>query len=180
MAQSDEIETLIGRLVLGDRAAFTSLYAATAPKLFGVTLRILGDRPDAEEALQECFVKVWRHAERFRPGDYPAMAWLVSIARNAAIDRLRARRAPARDLDSVTDLADSSMTPEAAALNRDEGRRIDHCLGKLGPDRAKAVRAAYVDGFTYEELAERFSVPINTMRTWLRRSLLSLRECLSQ
>ena len=175
-----DLDALLAQLVLGNRSAFNTLYSRTSPKLFGVTLRILGNRSDAEEALQETFVKIWRNAERYQPGTHSAISWLVSIARNSAIDRLRSRRAPMRDLDAVAETADPAMGPEAMAVNRDEGRRIDFCLGELARDRATAVRAAYVDGYSYEELSARFNVPLNTMRTWLRRSLLSLRECLSR
>ncbi|MFO1106558.1 MAG: sigma-70 family RNA polymerase sigma factor [Amaricoccus sp.] len=173
-----ELEEMLARCGLGDRAAFRSLYAAAGPKLFGVTLRILGNRSDAEEAVQESFVKIWHHAGRYRPGRGSAIGWLVSIARNQAIDQLRARKAPTRDISDMIDLADQGPTPEASAIGADDRRRIDGCLGRLPADRASAVRAAYLDGHSYEELARRFEVPLNTMRTWLRRALIALRECL--
>jgi RNA polymerase sigma-70 factor (ECF subfamily) len=179
MADAD-LDELLARCGLGDRAAFRALYAATGPKLFGVALRILGNRGDAEEAVQEAFVKIWRGAGRFDAGRGSAAGWLVSIARNQAIDALRARRAPARDLAELPELADRGPTPEASALGADERRRIAGCLGELPPDRAAAVRGAYLEGWSYEELAHRFDVPLNTMRTWLRRSLIRLRECLTR
>jgi RNA polymerase sigma-70 factor (ECF subfamily) len=108
------------------------------------------------------------------------MGWLVSIARNQAIDTLRARKAPARDISKMVDLADKGPTPEVSALGADDRRRIEACLGTLPPDRAAAVTAAYVEGWTYDDLARRYDVPLNTMRTWLRRALISLRECLGQ
>ena len=147
-------------------------------KLYGVALRILGNRSDAEEAVQEAFVKIWHGAGRFQAGRGSAQGWLVSIARNQAIDALRARKAPARDISEMLDLADQGPTPEASALGADDRRRIEGCLGTLPRDRATAVKAAYVEGWSYEELARRFDVPLNTMRTWLRRALIALRECL--
>jgi RNA polymerase sigma-70 factor (ECF subfamily) len=173
-----EIERLLGRCALGDRAAFGALYAEVASKLFGVALRILADRGEAEEAAQEAFVRIWRNAGRYQPGRGSAAGWVVAIARNAAIDRARTRRAPTRDLAEVVDLADGGPTPEASAVMSDERRRVEACLGQLPPDRARAVRAAYLEGYTYDELARAFAVPLNTMRTWLRRALLSLRACL--
>lgn len=177
---SQDLDSLMAGISLGKRAAFDALYQGSSAKLFGVCLRILGNHADSEEALQETYVKIWRHADRYRPGQGPAIAWLVSVARNTAIDRLRARKAPMRGLDQIAETADPAPDPEAAAIGRAEGRRIDLCLGQLDADRAEAVRAAYVDGYSYEELATRFAIPLNTMRTWLRRSLLSLRECLTR
>lgn len=173
-----EIERLLGRCALGDRAAFGRLYAQAAPKLFGVSLRILANRGDAEEATQEAFVRIWQNADRFHSGRGSGPGWIVAIARNAAIDRARARRAPTRDIADMVDLADPGPTPEASAEAADDRRRIEGCLGQLPADRAQAVRAAYVEGHSYDELARRFEVPLNTMRTWLRRALIALRKCL--
>jgi RNA polymerase sigma-70 factor (ECF subfamily) len=123
-------------------------------------------------------VKVWHNAGRYRPGRGSAAGWLVAIARNAAIDRLRARKAPTRDVTEMIDLADPGPTPEASASTADDRRRIDACLQQLPADRARAVQAAYVEGHSYDELARAFDVPLNTMRTWLRRALIALRQCL--
>ena len=128
-----EIERLLGRCALGDRAAFGRLYAQAAPKLFGVSLRILGHRGDAEEATQEAFVRIWQSAGRFQSGRGSAPGWIVAIARNAAIDRVRARKAPTRDIADMIDLADPGPTPEASAAASDDRRRIEGCLGQLPP-----------------------------------------------
>ena len=173
-----EIERLLGRCALGDRSAFGRLYAQAAPKLFGVSLRILGHRGDAEEATQEAFVRIWQNAGRFQAGRGSGPGWIVAIARNAAIDRVRARKAPTRDIADMVDLADPGPTPEASAEASDDRRRIEGCLARLPGDRAQAVRAAYVEGHSYDDLARRFDVPLNTMRTWLRRALIALRKCL--
>jgi RNA polymerase sigma-70 factor, ECF subfamily len=178
MLDDAEIAQLLSRCALGDRRAFARLYEVAAPKLYGVGLRILSDRGDAEEAAQEAFVKIWHSAGRYQAGRGSAGGWIVAIARNAAIDRLRTRRAPTRDISDMVDLADPGPTPEASAATADDRRRIDRCLGQLPADRAKAVRAAYVEGHSYEELARHFDVPLNTMRTWLRRALIALRKCL--
>lgn len=178
MADASEIKDLLSRVALRDRAAFKALYERTNAKLLGVTLRILSNRSEAEDALQEVFIKVWQRAEGYRPDSASPMTWLITIARNHAIDRVRARKAAHTDIDEALDISDSGMTPEQSAVNADEGRRIDECMGQLKPDRAEAVRRAYVEGESYNELAERLSVPLNTVRTWLRRSLLALRECL--
>ena len=162
-----------------DRAAFRDLYGRTSAKLFGVCLRILRDRTEAEEALQEVYVKVWQRADRYVASNYSPISWLVAVARNHCLDMLRARKPLGEDIDRALDVADSGPDPEQAAVAGGERSRIDSCLGQLEADKADAVRGAYLDGYSYEELAERHNVPLNTMRTWLRRSLLKLRECLS-
>lgn len=174
-----DIADLIARCALRDRQAFRDLYSRTSSKLFGVTLRILRDRSEAEEALQEVYVKVWQRADRYVAGGYSPISWLVAVARNHSLDILRARKPQSDDIDLALDVADAGPNPEQAEANRGERARIDHCLSLLEADKADAVRGAYLDGFSYEELAERHKVPLNTMRTWLRRSLLKLRECLS-
>jgi RNA polymerase sigma-70 factor, ECF subfamily len=180
MSQSTaDIADLIARTALRDRTAFRQLYERTSAKLFGVALRILRDRAEAEEALQDIYVKIWRRADRYAAGGFSPISWLVAIARNHSLDILRARKPVADDIDSALDVADLSPDPEQSAIGQGERGRIDACLDALEGDKAEAVRGAYLDGFSYEELATRFGVPLNTMRTWLRRSLIKLRECLS-
>lgn len=174
-----DIADLIARCALRDRAAFRDLYGRTSAKLYGVTLRILRDRSEAEEALQEVYVKIWQRADRYVPGGYSPISWLVAVARNHSLDVLRARKPKGDDIDMALDVADAGPDPEQAAVQGGERSRIDNCLGQLDAEKADAVRGAYLDGFSYEELATRHKVPLNTMRTWLRRSLMKLRECLS-
>ena len=176
---SPEIAELISRCALRDRGAFRDLYTRTSAKLFGGELRILKDRAEAEEALQEVYVKIWQRADRYVQGGYSPISWLVAVARNHALDILRARKPVSDDIDLALDIADGGPDPEQAAMESGERGRIDACLDTLDDDKADCVRGAYLDGFSYEELATRHSVPLNTMRTWLRRSLIKLRECLS-
>ncbi len=178
-SQSVDIAHLIARTALRDRGAFRDLYQRTSAKLFGVSLRILKDRSEAEEALQEVYVKIWQRADRYVAGGYSPISWLVAVARNHALDTLRARKPASDDIDIALDIADMGPDPEQAALDKGERSRIETCLAELEDDKAEAVRGAYLDGYSYDELAERYHVPLNTMRTWLRRSLIKLRECLS-
>lgn len=176
----NEIERLIGRVALRDRAAFDALYDATSAKLFGVCLRVLNNRDTAEDAMQDTYVKVWNNADRYVANGLSPMTWLITIARNTAIDRLRARKAGSTDLDSVQgELVAHGPTPEQSAIAGSEAKKLSACLDDLGEDRGAAIRGAYLDGDSYADLATRFNVPLNTMRTWLRRGLMALRECMS-
>ena len=177
---SDEIAHLISLVAIGDRKAFAALYRETSPKLFSICLRILKDRTEAEESLQEVYVKIWQRAGVFAASSGAPSSWLAAIARNQAIDIMRARKPIADELDSAYDLADDEPSPEIQTVIKDEGRRIDTCMEELEADRAMAVKKAYVEGQSYQELADQFGVPLNTMRTWLRRSLLKLRECMER
>jgi RNA polymerase sigma-70 factor (ECF subfamily) len=178
--EPQDITKLIVRTSMKDRAAFDLLYRQTSAKLFGVCLRVLNDRGEAEDALQEVYVKIWTKADRFAVSDLSPISWLVAIARNHSIDRIRARRQPAADIEAVLEVADPSPGPEAAAVSGNEAGQIHRCLEELEDDKAAAVRGAYLKGESYAELAERYKVPLNTMRTWLRRSLMKLRECLER
>ncbi|MGB8813305.1 MAG: sigma-70 family RNA polymerase sigma factor [Paracoccaceae bacterium] len=174
----DPLAPLLMKIAAQDRVAFKALYAAASAKLFGVLLRILGNRSEAEDALQEVFTRIWLRAARFDPEKGRSMTWAIAIARNHAIDRLRMRAEVQSDEGAVEALVDARPGIEARLIARGEARRVIDCMAQLEPDRAEAVRGAYLGGLSYQELSARFDVPLNTMRTWLRRSLLRLRECL--
>ncbi|WP_434611947.1 sigma-70 family RNA polymerase sigma factor [Tabrizicola sp. M-4] len=178
----DPVAELLSRVAQQDRAAFRTLYSQTSAKLMGVLLRILGNRAEAEEALQEVFTRVWLRAGRFDATKGRGMTWLIAITRNHAIDRLRARPDDAARGDNDGELLDrvrdTAPTAETRLIARGEAGRIADCFETLEPDRAEAVRGAYLRGLSYQDLAAQYDVPLNTMRTWLRRGLLRLRECL--
>ena len=175
-----EIDQLISRVALGDRTAFSKLYDATSAKLFGVALRVLNNTASAEDVVQETYMKIWRYADRYASTGNSPMTWLITIARNTAIDRLRATKQAADISDLADQIAAPTPTPEQSAVAGSEAARIVACLNELPDDRHAAVRGAYLEGASYSDLAEKFDVPLNTMRTWLRRALIALRECMSQ
>ncbi len=182
MATREDLENWIAKLPLGSRDAFDSLYSAVSAKLFGVILRVLNDRAEAEDVLQEVFVKIWHNAARYQSNGLSPMTWLITIARNAAIDRLRKRqRAEKQSVGEPEEtLADTALGPEALTLRASSREQLIACMGELDEKRAQAVRRAYLQGDSYADLAAHFDVPLNTMKTWLRRSLLALRECLTR
>nr|WP_318272570.1 sigma-70 family RNA polymerase sigma factor [Paracoccus saliphilus] len=181
-ARLTELEQLISRVAIGDRTAFDALYDATSAKLHAVCLSVLKDRPEAEETLQEVYIRVWQSAARYASNGLSPMTWLITIARNRAIDRLRSRSArPATaPEDAAATVPSSEPSPETATILAQERRMLHECLAQLGGPQAGAVRAVYLEGVTYADLAAREGMPINTVRSWLRRSLLRLKDCVTQ
>jgi RNA polymerase sigma-70 factor (ECF subfamily) len=174
---SARLADLVARVAAHDRAAFAELYAATKAKLFGVIRRILIRGDLAEEALQESYVRIWSNAHRYEPGAAAAMTWMIAIARNQAIDVRR--RAAERMSAQAVELDDVVLTePKASAEDTADLRRLRQCLGGLADDNRDMVLLAYHQGYSREELAEKFARPIATVKTILRRSLMLLKECL--
>lgn len=172
----------LARAGRGDRAAFREVYDATSAKLMGVTLRILRDRQLAEDVLQDAYLTVWNKAATFDAARASPITWLVTIARNRAIDRLRssAVRRTSDGIDAAAEIADDGPTPAEATERRDEARRLGDCLGELDVKTAAAIREAFFDGATYDALAQAAGTPLGTMKSWIRRGLLKLRTCLDQ
>lgn len=166
----------------GNRGAFADVYQRTSAKLFGVCLRILGNHSEAEEALQEAFINVWRKAGAFDPQRSSPITWLAALARNKAIDRLRARASrPAERLDDdALEIADPTPSAAVALESSEEGVRLAGCLEELEAKQANAIRNAFYQGATYAELATRDAIPLGTMKSWVRRGLLRLKDCLER
>ena len=180
LRSSDELAALIGAVAAGDRAAFRAVYERTSAKLYGICLRLLGSEAEAEDVLQEAYVTVWRNARRFDSAKASAITWLVVIARNKAIDRLRRRRPVADGLEAAAEVPDEGPLATAVIEQKDDARRLAHCLDELD-ERARAmIRAAFLDGASYPELAEREGVPLGTMKSWIRRGLTRLKGCLER
>lgn len=175
----DELVAALHRTGLGDRAAFRRLYEATSAKLLGVALRILADRQLAEDVLQDTYLTVWRKAGTFDPARASPITWLVTIARNRAIDRLRAGR-ESRPIEAAAHLADDAPSPAQAAEASDEVRRLNDCMDELDDRTGAAIRTAFMEGVTYDALATRENVPLGTMKSWIRRGLLRLKACLDR
>jgi RNA polymerase sigma-70 factor (ECF subfamily) len=166
----------------GDRAAFETLYRLTSAKLFGVCLRILGKRSDAEDVLQETYTTIWHKAGLYDAERASPITWLVMIARNKAIDRARADAGEqhAAPIELAVDVGDTSPQPAADAESRDSGRRLDACLSELEARQQTLIRTAFFEGVTYENLAMRGGVPLGTVKSWIRRGLFKLKACLER
>ena len=177
----DDLVPLIQASATGDRAAFRALYDQASPKLFGILLRIIRDRQEAEDALQDVFLRIWRNAANYAPEAGAPLAWMASIARNRAIDYMRVkkpvRREPNEDgVDWLEKIADPSD---------DVGRSMNastlrFCLERIEEPSRSCVTLAYCEGFSREELADRFGRPVNTIKTLLHRALAALKTCMDQ
>jgi RNA polymerase sigma factor (sigma-70 family) len=181
-AARKQLVAALARIAGGDRGALQLLYRDTSAKLFAVCVRILRDEGEAEDVLQDVYTTVWQRAGTFDPARASPITWLVAIARNRSIDRLRstAMGARTRTIDEAADVSDNAPNALAQIESLQEERRLADCLGELEPRHATAVRFAFLDGMTYDELARRMNVPLGTMKSWIRRSLLRLRECLER
>jgi RNA polymerase sigma-70 factor, ECF subfamily len=173
------LQQLLDGTARRDQAAFATLYALTAAKLFGVALRIMRQREPAEEVLQESFVAVWERARDYDPARGSAMGWLVTIVRHCAIDQLRRRRARPESRSAPEEAVLDLAAPDSADTNA-ELRGLQRCLDELEEGPRRAVLLAYCYGLTREELAARLTVPVGTVKSWLRRSLERLKRCLDR
>ncbi|WP_236611839.1 sigma-70 family RNA polymerase sigma factor [Phenylobacterium zucineum] len=179
---TDSLAALMPRIADGDREALRQLYEATSSKLFGVCLRILADREESEDVLQEVYVTIWRRADRFDAARASVMTWIATIARNRAIDRLRARGPMARaEPVEELEIADESQVGAEALLSAaDDRARLAACLGELDERTQTVIRTAFFEGVTYDALARRMETPLGTVKSWIRRGLAKLRGCLEQ
>lgn len=177
---ADDLDRLLIGVAAGDRHAFESLYRATSSRLFAICLRVLHERADAEDVLQEVYTTIWNKAGQYDAGRANAMAWLAMIARNRAIDRIRST--PARgsqaDIEVAETIADAGPSPLQETQAADDRARLEHCMRQLEPKRQGLIRAAFFGGATYEELAQRSGSPLGSVKSWIRRGLLQLRGCL--
>lgn len=179
-AAREHLQQLLAAVAGGDRDAFERLYRLTSAKLFGICVRMLPERGEAEDVLQEAYVAIWQRARGYDPALASPVTWLVAVVRNKAIDRLRAAGPRRRDvaIDAAGPLEDEGAQPLREAEAAVEGRRIEDCMNTLETRQRDAVRTAFWEGLTYEELAERLAVPLGTLKSWIRRSLLKLKVCL--
>ena len=166
-----------------DRMAFRALYDASSPRLYGLALRILGRRELAEEVLQESFVAIWHHAVDYESALSAPMTWMTAIVRNRAFDLLRRSRSEGEDeaLDSVAlaSLADLAATPAERLQMSSEAQALADCMAALEARHREVVGMAFFHDLSYSDVATKLTLPLGTVKTWIRRSLLRLHACLS-
>lgn len=175
-------EDLLLAVADGDQAAFERLYQLTSPRVFGAMLALLKRRDWAEEVVQEAYVRAWRNAKSYQAERGAAVTWIIAIARNAALDRMRKHR---REI-LTDDLPTGEAPPEPVgnaiddALRHDRAKTIITCLDKLDDGPRRAIILAYLYGYSHEELANTLDVPLGTAKSWIRRGLARLGKCLER
>jgi RNA polymerase sigma-70 factor (ECF subfamily) len=169
-----ELAQLLQRCAARDSAAFKALYDKTSPILFARLLRMLRRRSVAEEALQDVYVRIWERAAQFEVHRGRALAWMVTIARYGAIDLMRRERMTLVGDDALDDIPD-----ESAPDNTEKPNNFDFCIGQLNDNTRKCLTLAFVEGRSHDEIARLTVNPLGSVKSWIRRGLLSLKECLS-
>jgi len=180
------LAALLPRVALGDQAAFGELYELTSGHLYGCALRILRDPPAAEEILQEAYVNVWHHAGSYEVAKSQPFTWLTTIVRNRCLDQLRRR-----ELDTVTltpdggdapeyDVPSDAMTPAEMLLAGAVAVSVRDCVDALDAGPKQAVALAFYHGLSHSELAHHLRQPLGTVKSWVRRGLEKLRNCLDR
>jgi RNA polymerase sigma-70 factor (ECF subfamily) len=186
--RSRELSQLLARSGLGDRRAFAQLYELTSGHLYAVVLRIQRDRTLAEDLLQEVYVSVWKAAAGFDAAQSQPLTWLTSIARNRAIDSLRRAQTQPQTV-STTPADDDEADPTDAAPDNAPGpldllarasdaRQLSRCMDGLTAQQRQSVALAFFDGLSHAEVAEHLREPLGTVKSWVRRALMSLKNCL--
>ncbi len=190
--RSHDLSRLLARASIGDRAAFATLYERTSSHLFAVVLRINRDRAQAEDILQEVYVNVWRAASSFDAAQSQPLTWLTSIARNRAIDSLRrvqtqpqlrtsgaSAGAPTNEEDDVYDtVADDAPSPLELLSRASEARALAVCIEQLSALQRQSVALAFYQGLSHAEVATQLRQPLGTVKSWVRRALMTLKTCL--
>jgi RNA polymerase sigma-70 factor (ECF subfamily) len=171
-----ELAQLLQRCAAADTAAFRALYDQTSPILFARLLRMLRRRSVAEEALQDVYVRIWQRAAQFQAHKGRALAWMVTIARYCAIDLMRRERMTLVGDDALAEIADESAV-EGAGIEKPNN--FDECIGRLNENTRKCLTLAFVEGRSHDEIAQLTTNPLGSVKSWIRRGLLSLKACLS-
>ena len=191
--RSRDLAGLLARSALGERAAFAQLYERTGAHLFAVILRINRDRAQAEDLLQEVYIKVWRSIRTYDVQHSQPLTWMTSIARNHAIDSLRRQQTqpravadpagarnpdPSAEEDPYEGLEDPAAGPLEMLSQAVQARAVERCMQVLNAQQRQSVALAFYNGLSHAEVAEQLRQPLGTVKSWVRRGLLALKSCL--
>lgn len=181
-AQPDKagmIESALLACASGDKSALRRIYDAESPRMLGVAQRLLKRRALAEEAVQDAFVLIWRHAVRFDPQRGAGLTWIYAILRNRSLSILRdEKRTETSEKPVAEEAASEEDDPETVMAKLSDARALHACLETLPAQRRGIVLLAFVRGLTHGEIAGQLGLPIGTVKSWIRRSLIALKECL--
>lgn len=182
MDASNELETALAACARGDRNGLRRIFDSEAARLVAVAERIVRRRDLAEEVVQEAFIRIWTSARQYAPERGSARGWIYAIVRNRALNMLRdGKREDLVGEDRLETLQDTDQLDQIlAAWNRlDQNSRLRECLGTLDEIKRKGILMAYVGGYTHGEIAGRLRIPLGTTKSWIRRGLAALRECMA-
>lgn len=176
--ETQDVE-LLQAIAAGDEQALARLYDRYRLILFGLTMRILNSRAEAEDVLQETLLQVWRRAADFDPARGKPFTWLVTLTRSRAIDRLRQRAARARLAESASTLVpDEASDAVTDTLHAEQREIVMRALAQLPEEQRQALYLAYYEGLTQSEIAVRLATPLGTIKTRMRSGMIKLRELL--
>lgn len=167
---------LLGAIAQGDRKAFSELYQSTSKQLFAVSLKMLTRKELAEEALQEAYVRIWHNASEYRVGKGNVLTWMISIVRYRALDILRYNKVRK---ESELDEHDSFDSETIEQVSDAEQLLLDKCLQQLDSQQRQAIYLAYFNGCSHKEVVKHLNNPLGTIKSWIRRGLMSLQSCLT-
>ena len=170
-----DYEACLAACARGDQRALRHLYAEDSSRLLGVALRIVRDRALAEDVVHDAFIKVWRGADSFDPSRGSARGWVFSITRHLALNAVRNHSREVALSDEHEQVAAAHDSFEFSAR---EGQ-VYRCLEQLDPTRRACILHAYVDGYSHSEIARKLDTPLGTVKAWIKRSLVALRECMA-
>ena len=179
--EADRLSDLLARCALRDQRAFAELYRNSSSKLFAVAVRITRRRDWAEEVLQESYVSIWNHASAYTPSKSAPMTWMTAIVRNRALDLLRRPREVELDEEHeelIASIPDESPGPDQLLARARDAGALAECLKQLTGEQQKSIALAFFQGMSHGELAHQMQKPLGTVKTWVRRGLERLKNCL--
>lgn len=181
-ARDQDLISLVEQVAAGDQAALATLYDTTNRLVYGLILRVLGDTSSAEEVLLDVYTQVWRQAASYDASRGTPLAWLTTIARSRAIDRLRSgwqdqqRKEP---LETLGDAVADAANPEETTVASERQRLVRAALDTLSPEQREVIELAYYSGLSHSEIAEKLNQPLGTVKTRTRLGMMKLREALA-
>ena len=179
--RDQDLVALIGRIAAGEQSALTAVYDATNRLVFGLILRVVTDRATAEEVLLDVYTQVWRQAASYDAGRGVPLAWIMTIARSRAIDRVRAGRNDQQrkePLEAIGEVSDAGVSPEEASVYSERQRLVRSALNTLVPEQREVIELAYYSGLSHSEIALKLGQPLGTVKTRTRLGMMKLRDML--
>jgi RNA polymerase sigma-70 factor (ECF subfamily) len=181
-SRDQELISLMERIAKSDQSALATLYDTTNRLAYGLILRVLGDASTAEEVLLDVYTQVWRQAANYDIGRGSPLAWITTIARTRAIDRLRSGwqdRQRKESLDLLNDRETTAANPEQSSVNSERQQFVRNALSELSPEQREVIELAYYGGLSHSEIATKLDQPLGTVKTRTRLGMMKLREALT-